>query len=171
MLWGEVIHNCSCCVHFLCQQIYIFVNFKEVLWKIPCWSLPAPSAESSSASALCLRSSDISNGLESSSCLLEYTTTCFVCCFCFLMVPASFEFQRKGFRTLHVCASLGLSAVTPVYVHCYWWLPHHANQCTPSLSHCVHDQLQLHPPLSFSVPPFLQLTGLTHCRAESSHHM
>lgn len=45
MLW-EVIHNCSCCVHFLCQQIH-FLNFKGFLWKTPCWPLLAPSAESS----------------------------------------------------------------------------------------------------------------------------
>lgn len=41
------IPTCPCCVHFLCQQIHVFVNFKRALWKTPCWPQQTQSAKSS----------------------------------------------------------------------------------------------------------------------------
>lgn len=168
MLWGEGIHNCSCSVHFLCQQIHIFWILKDSFERFlagPCWphQLKAPSAFSPLSQVL-WHFQWVG--------VLSLSLINFVWCFCFLKVPASFKFQERDFRTLQVLASLGLNPFIPLYRIASGDSPTKPiSEPLLSLTVLMTTYTQPHSPFPFSVPLFWEFTGLTHCRVESHHLM
>lgn len=167
MLWGEVIHNCSCCVHFLCQQIHIFWILKDSFERFlagPCWPHQLKASAFSPLSQVLWHFQWVG--------VLSLSLINFVWCFCFPKVPASFKFQERDFRTLQVLASLGLNPFIPLYRTASGDSPTKPiNEPLLSLTMLMTTYTQPQPPFPFSVPLFLEFTGLTHCRVESHHLM
>lgn len=142
MLWGEGIHNCSCSVHFLCQQIHIFWILKDSFERFlagPCWPISWKLFWFSPLSQVLWHF----NGWEFSACLWSTLSDVL-----FPEGSASFKFQEgtsELSKSLHHSAStFQPSPSTGLLVV----IPPPANQWT-LLSHCAPW-----PPTHSLIPPF-----------------